>query len=101
MAPSLHAALPLLVNVMKRKPKHKGVRVNLANVYAELNMPDKAAKHIRKLVKLSKPGEERSGAHYMLAKHHLRAKAPQEATVRALRFALSEDSTNDNAKHWL
>eukprot|EP00935_MAST-01C_sp_MAST-1C-sp1_P001949 g1949.t1 len=99
--PNLHAALPLLVNVMKRKPKHKDTRVNLANVYSELNMPTKAEKHIRKLAKLSRSGEERSGALYMLAKHHLRAKAPQETIVSALRGAYDEDSTNDNAKHWL
>jgi tetratricopeptide (TPR) repeat protein len=102
--PKLMLALPLLVNVMKRKPKHKDTRINLANLYSELGMPTKAAKHIRKLIKITThrgSDTERSEAHYMLAKHYLRHKEPQNDTIQALRLALNADSTNNNAKHWL
>jgi tetratricopeptide (TPR) repeat protein len=102
--PRLVLALPLLVNVMKRKPKHMDTRINLANLYSEMGMPGKAVKHIKKLIKLTThkgSSTELSSAHYMLAKHYLRHKDSQVDIIEALRLALNADPTNDNAKHWL
>ena len=110
--PLLEKALPLLVDLAKRKPKNRRVRVNLANVYAGLDMQIKAETHLRKLVKISKAryksdkttkkfALDYADSSYLLAKHLLRVKAPQKEIMAALEVTVREDPSHDNAKHWL